>query len=288
MNFLGVWERVVLSLTGIKLRAGGNRKCFGAAFVMVISLLALPLLVHADPLRREGLVPVTGESNFFVDNATLFEPYVSLDPTAPPLELSRLLNEGMRFPTMHFILEGDRRVIGIRTLAKGPTGKKFVLTWSEDLTLLLPTPLLEDHKTKTYQASQIVGLLSAYGKEGMRTFWAFVASDGTVTVSTIDKDSLNVGVDLIFKRINVDPSVRLDEEQKHDDELINEVEKETSAYAFINFKKTFVVRRKDYQDLTFWEGRAGDVDISDRYEYCSRCFYDPEAWGMFEPESAKE
>lgn len=255
-----------------------------------ISLIAFaaiflsPSFVKADPLGREGLIPVTDESYFFVDHATLYEPYVSLDPKAAPLELSRLLNDRKRFPTMHFILEGDKRVIAIRTLAMGGPGQKFISTWSEDLTLLLPIPSPQDPKTKTYQASQIVGLYSAYGKEGMRTFWAFVASDGTVAVSTIDKDSLEVAVDLTFKRVNVDYSLRLNKFNSNA-EVINRLKKQTSEYAFINFKKSFVAHRKSYSDLSFWEGRAGDVDISDRYDSCTRCFYDPETWNMFVPKS---
>ncbi|MGE0132418.1 MAG: hypothetical protein AB7U82_30415 [Blastocatellales bacterium] len=252
-----------------------------AALLITISFFTVTLGLPAYGQEREHFIPVTKESYFFVDHATLLEPYDSLNTKLPSLELSRLLNERKRFPTMHFLLEGDRRVIAMRVLAEGKKREDWHSTWAEDLTLLLPTPLAIEPEPKIFHAAEIVGLYSTFGMQGRTSFMAFVATDGTVTVSNLAKDQLKVSVDLKFKRIDVDYSLYIDEFTKQFEEIVQARKKAASSHAVISFKKTFTAERKDYQSLSFWEGRAGDVDVKNEYDYCLRCFYDPKRREMW-------
>ena len=142
MTSLATGKRHLYCRGGFRLKKGLKRRALAAGLLLVISFLTPVFIgpVHAEERKRSA--PITQESYFFVDHATLFEPYDSLNPKLPALELSRLLDERMRFPTMHFLLEGGKRVIGMRVLAEGKEPKNWHSTWAEAVSythLTLPT-----------------------------------------------------------------------------------------------------------------------------------------------------
>jgi hypothetical protein len=189
---------------------------------------------------------------FYLENASLVQPYASVDTSLEPLELSRLLNEADYFPRFHEIVEGDGTIIGVRIMTHN---NGVHSNWSEKFTFALPRTVTDGEKTKRYEVPQLLGFYSHLDKEGQGSSMFAVSSSGALTISILDRNRIQVSVDIDFKRVDVDPSLyELEEDERVREYFKLDERKYVVSNSYFKYKKSFVAERKLYSDLTPWEG----------------------------------
>ncbi len=231
--------------------------------ILALFVVSQTTKVMADSDKR---LSATHESYYFVDNADLLEPYASADSKRSALDLLRELDGRARFPSMHDIVTGSKRVIGVRVFAKMQNRTERHRMWSEDLTMVLPKEKLKKNESKTYNLTELVGYYRSYGREGRGSVMYGIAVDGQLTVTVIDQDHLRVAIDARFERIDVEESIYND---SHKDDLSdNDRATGESSEIVFSFTSGFVAERKAHENLMFWEGRPMTDEDQEACAFC--------------------
>lgn len=222
--------------------------------IFLLLLIFAPFFIahsnYANAARSSECISVKPIiDTFFIENSQFEEPPQKLNETIKEDKGCNHFRECHQFLLkQHRIGEGKGTTIAIRKFGSLQPCKKKTNSsnWKpmqsdtaqyEKLTLFFPAFLNDDETKRTFTKNEFTGFISSASAVWLRGGYFGVIQDGIVTVNRVDADSLEVKIQLRYDKLGTSEDYK-----SSPDQII---------------KEKYIIKRKNIQDLTPWEGKAG-------------------------------